>query len=116
MPETIPLIRHPAKFVPLTAIATGEPGFAAVPVSAGNPLPCTEKPLTAVRALVTGTVVTPGSVVLIDCSADGKIVLELADGSQLPLSFSAGVTLLPLAVRSIAESGTTASFNAWVLD
>ena len=116
MPETNPLIRHPAKFVPLTAIATGEAGTAAVPISSANPLPCAEKSLSAVRALIPGTNVTPGTVVLIDCSLDGKIVLELVDGSQLPLSFAAGVTMLPLAVRSIAESGTTASFNAWVLD
>ncbi|MXP47732.1 hypothetical protein GRI43_10095 [Altererythrobacter luteolus] len=116
MPESTPYIRHPAKFVPLTAIATGESGSAAVPISNANPLPCAEKPLAAVRALIPGTNVAPGSVVLIDCSIDGTVVLELVDGSQLPLSFSAGVTMLPLAVRSIAEAGTTASFNAWVLD
>ncbi|GAA4642531.1 hypothetical protein GCM10023115_06260 [Pontixanthobacter gangjinensis] len=108
-------IRHPARYVPLTALATGSPGSDAIPVSLGNPIPCAVQPLGSVRALTPDNAVEPGLAVLVDCSAAGTIMLELSDGSQLPLTYSAGVTLLPFAVRSTVSVGSTATFNAWVL-
>jgi hypothetical protein len=39
MPHTLPLIRHPAKYVPLTALATGNPEGSAIPISPDNPSP-----------------------------------------------------------------------------
>ena len=116
MPDTLPLIRHPAKYVPLTALATGNPEGSAIPISPDNPFPCSDQPLASIRALIADAQTAPGLAILVDCSNSGKIVLEFADGSQLPLSFSAGVTMLPFAVSSVVSTGTTATFNAWLLD
>ncbi len=113
---TPPIIRHPAKYVPLSAVAIGENNAEAQPVSAANPFPCVDKPLSAIRALIADTVVTPGNAVLVDCSTGGTINLQLSDESQLPLTFAPGVTLMPFAVRAVSSVGTTAQFNAWVLD
>lgn len=115
MPDNLPLIRHPARYVPLTALATGSPGDEATPVSSANPFPSIDQPLSAIRALILDNAVEPGRAVLVDCSTAGTIMLELADGSQLPLTYAAGVTLLPFAVRSTLSVGTSAVFSAWVL-
>lgn len=116
MPDPLPPIRHPARFIPLTALATGEPGSPAMPVGATNPLPSREVGLRGARGLAPGNTVEAGAAVMIDCSASGRATFVLADGSQLPLTVSAGLTLLPLAVTGIAQDGLTAVFAAWVLD
>lgn len=116
MPTMNPIIRHPAKFVPLIGVALGNAGEEAVAVSKTKPFPCSDQPFTAIRALVPDAPVEPGLAILVDCTTAGKIVLGMSDDSQLPLTFSPGVTLLPLAVRRTISIGTTANFNAWVLD
>lgn len=116
MPEPLPPIRHPARFVPLSALATGEVDAPAEPVTAANPLPCREPPFTAVRELVPGASVTPGVAVLMDCSSGGLASFTLASGSSLSLTVSPGLTLLPLAVASLAAADLTADLTAWVLD
>lgn len=116
MPEPLPPVRHPARFVPLASLATGEVGAPAVPVTPANPLPCRDQPFTDVRPLVPGTPVAPGIALLIDCSAGGSASFTLAGGSGLSLTLSPGLTMLPLAVSSLAEAGLTAVLDAWVLD
>ncbi len=116
MPDSHPTIRHPANYVPLAAVAIGNVNTQAVPVSSDNPFPCSDQPLTSIRALAPDTPVDPGLALLVDCSAAGKIVLEFADATQLPLSFSPGVTMLPFSIRNVISTGTTATFTAWVLD
>lgn len=115
MSESIPLIRTPARYVPLAAIAIGASGGPAVAVSAANPVPCSDQPLSTLRALIPDTAVEPGNALLVDCSSAGKIMLEFSDGSQIALSFAPGVALMPFAIARILSNGTTASFNAWVL-
>ena len=116
MPETTPPIRHPAKFVPLSAIAYGAPGSAATPVTAENPVPVRDQALRSARALEPDVVGIPGHAVLIDCAASGRAELQLADDLILPLTLAPGVTLLPLAVKQLLSAGTTAAVDAWVLD
>ena len=116
MPDPLPPVRHPARFVPLSAIATGEPGEAAVSVGPANPIPSREQPLRGARSLGADTPVTAGLALLVDCSAGGQSTFTLEDGSILTLTLSPGLTLLPLAVTGYAAADLTASFNAWVLD
>lgn len=115
MPRTDATIHHPAKYIPLTALAIGVEGANGVPVSQDLPLPCSEKPLSAARALIPDTAVTPGLAVLVDCSSAGKIVFRMVDETLLPLTFAPGVTMLPFAVSGIEAAGTSAEFQAWVL-
>lgn len=115
-PEQLPPIRHPARFVPVTALATGDVGAPALPVGAANPLPCREQPYVAVRELAPDAAVTPGIALLVDCSAGGAASLVLASGTVLTLTFSPGITLLPLAVSLLSSTGLTAVLDAWVLD
>lgn len=115
-PDPLPPVRHPARFVPLTALATGEPGAPASVVSASSPLPCRDQPFTDVRALPPDTPVPPGIALLVDCSSGGLASFTLAGGSTLALTFSPGLTMLPLAVTQIASDGLTAALSAWVLD
>lgn len=116
MPEPLPPIRHPARFVPLSALATGETGAPAVPVSAANPLPCRDQPFTDVRDLAPDVAVAPGVALLVDCSVGGLASFTLAGGSTLSLTLSPGLTLLPLSVSLLAAADLTAVLNAWVLD
>lgn len=111
-----PQVRTPARFVPLAAIAMQGPDGSAIPITANNPLPAGDKPLGTVRALSADAPTQPGRAVLVDCSAQGIITLEMADGTQLPISFNPGLTLLPFAIRARRSLGTTAQANAWVLD
>ena len=116
MSDPLPPIRHPAKFVPLSAVATGEPGAPAVAVSASNPVPCREQPLRSARILATDNPVQPGAAMLVDCSAGGQATFTLQDGTILALTLSPGLTLLPLAVTELSSANLTAVLNAWVLD
>jgi hypothetical protein len=116
MPDPLPPVRHPARFVPLSAIAVGEVDAAAVPVSGVHPLPCREQPFRDVRELVPGTPVAAGIALLVDCNAGGTASFALSGGSSLSLTLSPGLTLLPLAVVSLAAAGLTADLTAWVLD
>ena len=116
MPDPLPPIRHPSRYIPLTALATGEPGLPALAVGTANPLPSREAPLRSARGLAPGNIVEAGAAILIDCSASGRAIFVLADGSQLPLTISAGLTMLPLAVTGLAQDGQTAALTAWVLD
>ncbi|WP_284124057.1 hypothetical protein [Parerythrobacter aestuarii] len=100
----------------MSALATGEPGEAALPISPGNPLPSREQPLRGARALAPDTSVAAGVALLLDCSAGGQATFTLQDSSTLTLTLSPGLTLLPLAVIGIASAGLTAALNAWVLD
>lgn len=111
-----PPIRFPAKFVPLSAVATGQPGEAAIAVSAANPIPSREQPVRGARVLAPDTPVLPGVGLLVDCSASGQATFTLEDGSALELTLPAGLTLLPFAVTVIASANLTADLNAWVLD
>lgn len=115
MPDSLPPIRHPARFVPMSAVATGQPGEPAVPVSAANPVPCSDQPLRGARALAADIPVLPGLAVLIDCSAGGRTTFVFSDSSSLELTLSPGLTLLPFAVTHFTSTGQTAAFNAWVL-
>ena len=116
MTDPLPPVRHPARFVPMSAVATGEPGQPAVPVGRANPIPSSDQPLRSARPLVPDIPIDPGLALLVDCSAGGRATLVLEDASSLDLTFSPGLTLLPLAVTSIQSAGQTAAFNAWVLD
>lgn len=116
MPEPLPPIRHPSRFVPLAGIATGQPGDAALAVSPANPVPSREQPLRGARALAPDTPVTPGTVLLADCSAEGIATFRLEDGTPLSLTLPAGLTMLPFAVTELVGTGQTAALNAWVLD
>ena len=109
-------VHQPSRYVPLAAVATRSASGNAEPISPANPIPCSEMPLASVRALVADTVIEPGLALLVDCSTGGMLNLELADGTQLPLAFAPGLTLLPFAVRQRLSLGTTAIDNAWVLD
>ncbi|ABC64538.1 hypothetical protein ELI_12230 [Erythrobacter litoralis HTCC2594] len=60
--------------------------------------------------------VDPGLALLVDCNAGGRATLVLDDSSTLSLTFSPGLTLLPLAVIAIQSAGQTAALDAWVLD
>ena len=116
MPDPTPVIRHPARFVPLAAVATEGADGAALPVSPSNPVPVLEAPYVAARALVEDTAVEPGKALLVDCNQGGVLNFELADTTQLPLTFAPGVTLLPFSVRQRMSLGSTATASAWVLD
>ena len=116
MPDPLPPIRHPAKFVPLSAVATGQPGEAAIAVSPTNPVPSREQPLRSARVLTADTPVASGAALLVDCSAGGVASFTLEDGTQLALTLSPGLTLLPLAVTELASADLTANISAWVLD
>ena len=116
MPDTLPPIRHPARFVPLAGIATGEPGDPALAVSPANPVPSREQPLRGARVLLPDTVTSAGTALLIDCSAEGKAGFVLSDGSSLTLTIAPGLTLLPFAVTQLTSVGMTAVLDAWVLD
>lgn len=116
MSDPLPPIIHPARFVPLTALATGQPGSPAEPIGAAHPLPVRSQGLAAARSLAAGESVTPGAAFLADCTAGGRATLVLADGSDLPLSVSPGLTLLPLAVQSVRSAGLSAEASFWVLD
>lgn len=116
MPDLTPIIRHPARFVPLAAVATEGVDGTALPVSSSNPVPTSDAPYSAARALVEDTSVAPGKALLVDCSQGGVLNLELADTTQLPLTFAPGVTLLPFSVRQRLSLGSTATASAWVLD
>lgn len=116
MPEPLPPIRHPARFVPLSALATGEVGAAAVPVSVSHPLPCRDQPFTDVRELAPDAPVAPGIAMLVDCTSGGLASFTLAGGSTLTLTLSPGLSLLPMAVVELAGADLTADLTAWVLD
>ena len=116
MTQTNPLVRHPSRFVPLAAVATKAPDGTADPISPANPIPSSEVPLSNVRALVEDVAVDPGLAILVDCSGQGTLNLEFADGTQLPLTFAPGLTILPFAIRQRISLGSTAVANAWVLD
>ena len=116
MPQSLPPVRHPARFVPLSALATGAPGQPAVPTGPDNPLPTREQPLRGARAVLPDTPVVPGTALLVDCSAGGRATFVMQDGSNLVLTLSAGLTLLPLAVVELISSDLTAVLDAWVLD
>jgi hypothetical protein len=111
-----PNIDHPSRAVPFVAVAFGDAGQAAVAVSRTNPLPSIEQAYSHARALTANVLVTPGISVLIDCAGDGKINLELTDGTQLAITVSAGLTILPFAVQRFVSTNTTAVFSAWVMD
>lgn len=116
MPEPLPPVRHPARFVPLASLATGEVGAPAVPVTPANPLPCRDQPFSDARALLPGTPVAPGVAVLVDCSSAGLASFTLSSGSSLSLTLSPGLTVLPLAVTGLAATDLTADLAAWVLE
>lgn len=116
MPDPLPPVRHPSRFVPLSAVATGQPGEPAVPVGPTNPVPCSDQPLRGARPLSPDSSVASGLALLVDCNAGGKATFVLEDSSALELTLSPGITLLPLAVTTIQGAGLTASLNAWVLD
>lgn len=111
-----PTIQHPSLGVPFAAVSFGDAGENAVAVSHTNPLPQLDHGYRNVRSLVANTLVTPGQAVLIDCSVDGRINLEMVGGAQIALTVSAGLVILPLVVQRYVSSGTTATFSAWVLD
>ena len=116
MSDPLPPIIHPARFVPLTALATGEPGMPAEPIGADHPLPVKSRSFDGARPLTVGESVAPGAAFLVDCTAGGRATLVLADGSDLPLSLSPGLTMLPLAVQSVRSAGLSADAEYWVLD
>ncbi|GAA4048314.1 hypothetical protein [Parerythrobacter jejuensis] len=116
MPDSLPPIRHPSRFVPLSAVATGVPGEPALPVSATNPVPCRDQPLRGARMLSADIAVEPGIALLVDCSVAGLASFTLEDGSTLSLTLAPGLTMLPLAVSTVASANQTAQFDAWVLD
>ncbi|WP_435418986.1 hypothetical protein WAB17_05355 [Parerythrobacter aurantius] len=116
MPETLPPVRHPARFVPLTAIATGNIGEPAESVGPSHPLPVAERAYTDARPLFPDSPVAPGRGLLVDCDSAGSATFILGSGSSLSLTLSPGLTLLPLAVVSLQAEQTSALVTAWVLD
>lgn len=115
MPDTQIPIRHPAKFVPYSAVAIGAPGEPAIAITPATPLPSSDQPFRNAQALAFDVAVTPGLGLLVDCAASGVVVLEFAGGAQIALTMSPGITLLPFAVTQILSVGTTATLSAWVL-
>lgn len=113
-----PQISHPNGAVPFVALSYGDSGANAVAVTATTGLPMREQPYRAARALVANTVVTPaGSALMVDCTVAGAIAIELADaGGQVIVNLPVGLAILPLAAQRFLTTGTTALFNAWVLD
>ena len=115
-----PQILHPSSAVPLAAMSFGETGDIAKAVSPANPLPTLDRPYRGARALVANTAIAAGSAVLVDCLVAGTVQFEFADSgagvSTVSITIPAGLAILPFAAQRFLSAGSTANFNAWVLD
>lgn len=116
MPDPEAVIRHPSRYVPLTALATGVEGEIAHPVTPDNPVPNAEQPYRGVRPLLPDTPIAPGKALLADVVTGGMVEMELANGSMLAITLHPGLTMLPFATSQLVSAGTTATLDAWVLD
>ncbi len=115
-----PQILHPSSSVPLAAMSFGDTGDIAKAVSPANPLPTLDRPYRGARPLVANTAIAAGSAVLVDCLVAGSVQFEFADAgagvTTLTVNVPAGLAILPFAAQRFLSAGSTASFNAWVLD
>lgn len=108
MPSTP--INTPAGYITQVGVAYASPdGSAALAVGLDSPLPIAERPLGSATPIVPGADQAPRRAVAIACTAPGTAVLKLADDSLFAVPLASGLSILPLAVKTVVTAGTTAT-------
>ncbi|SFS10890.1 hypothetical protein [Sphingomonas jatrophae] len=103
---TTPIVA-PAGFVPTIGIAfSGQSG--AEWVDRDNPLPTCEPSFRGAVPIVPGVSQTPRRGIAIACTGTGAVRLKLADGSEITLPVSPGLSIFPFQVQTLVPAGTTA--------
>lgn len=66
-----------------------------------------------VEPITPGTDGTPRRGLLIVCTSPGDVRIKLADDSLLTIPVGVGLTILPLAVKTVVAAATTATATYW---
>jgi hypothetical protein len=104
----LPAIEAPAGFVPAAGVSFSGAGGTTV-VDFDNPLPIAERSFRGAVTITPGTDQPPRRGIAIVCTSSGTVRLRLADGSELPVPVSTGLTILPFQVSTVVPTGTTAT-------
>ena len=104
-----PVVAIPSSIVTPQVAAYGAVGAPPTAVDPDHPLPVSDQPYHGAQPIAIDTDLPPGRAILIDCAVAGRVSLKLADDSELSLPAGAGLSILPLAVKTVLAAGTTAT-------
>jgi hypothetical protein len=100
-------IATPGGYVTPSAIAYAASAHAML-VDLDHPLPVGERPFQGAAPITPGVDEAPGRAIAIQCAVPGAVSLKLANDSQFTLPVETGLSIFPLAVKTVVASGTTA--------
>jgi len=99
----------PAGYVPVEALSFADAAAQSVNVTRDTPLPVDDRPFGGFTAIVPGTDQTPQRALFVNTTAAGVVRAKLANDTTVDWPVEVGVSVLPLAAKTVVVAGTTAT-------